>query len=412
METIGNVDIKFLVEKFGTPLYVYEEDKIKQNYHKLFSAFSKYFQKFQIHYSVKSNSNFHILKLFKELGAGVDCSSPFELLLSLRAGFEPEKIVYTGNYESEEDLELITMHQVRINLDDISSYHRLLKHTKQKFISYRVNPGIGKGGFEGITTGGADAKFGVPYELLPQAYERAVAEGAEKFGVHIMTGSNILEPMYFAEIVEKLFRIVGRIFNDLNIKPEYIDIGGGFGIPYSDDEQELDVEATAKLIYEVYEEYCKKYDLGYPELKIEPGRYLIGNAGYLVAKVTGLKNGYKKFVGIDAGMNILIRPSLYGAVHRVKVYGKDEVTHLVQLCGQICENSDILAKNLPFPDVREGDLCIITDVGAYGYSMASNYNGRALPAEVLVANQRVKLIRRRQRFEDYVGLMLIDEDEP
>ncbi|MEJ5286468.1 MAG: Diaminopimelate decarboxylase [Candidatus Kapaibacterium sp.] len=408
MDFIGNVDVKSLATEFGTPLYVYDRQKIRNNYFKLFHAFSKYFNNFKIHFSVKSNSNVHILKEFKELGCGVDCSSPFELLLVLKAGFDPTDIIYTGNYESDEDFALISRYNIKINFDDITSYERFKKYRQPEFVSFRVNPGIGKGGFEGITTGGADAKFGVPYELLPQAYRKAKDDGARYFGVHIMTGSNILEPIYFAEVVEKLFRIVGRMFQELKIKPEYIDIGGGFGIPYTDDENELDIDKTAEVIFEVYQEYCNKFGFGEPQLKIEPGRYLIGNAGYLISKVTGIKKGYKKFVGIDAGMNTLIRPALYGAIHRIKVYGKREATNLVQICGQICENSDILLKNVPFPDIQVGDICIIEDVGAYGFSMASNYNSRPLPVELLVDNGKVKLIRRRQTFEDYIHLMEVD----
>ncbi|MFN3781496.1 MAG: diaminopimelate decarboxylase [Candidatus Kapaibacteriota bacterium] len=405
MDKIGNVDVNELASKYGTPLYVYDKAKIIENYSKIFEAFRKYFTRFRIHYSIKSNSNLHILKLFKELGSGVDCSSPFELLLALKAGFGSQDIVYTGNYESLEDFKIACKYDVKINLDDTTSYKRLKQVCKPKFVSFRVNPGIGKGGFEGITTGGADAKFGVPYELLQQAYLSALEDGVTSFGIHIMTGSNILEPMYFAEVIMKLFQIVGKIFVELQIRPEYIDIGGGFGIPYADDEKDLDIELTAKLLSEVYFEQCEKYHFGTPELKLEPGRYLVGNAGYLITRVNGVKNGYKKFVGIDAGMNVLLRPALYGAHHKVYVYGKTELTNLVQICGQICENSDVLWKNVPFPAVSEGDLCIITDVGAYGFSMASNYNGRPLPAEVLVDNSNVKLIRRRQTFEDYCRLM-------
>ncbi len=408
MDKICNHDIQVIANEYGTPLYIYDKLKLLGNYNRLRNAFEKYFRKFQIHFSVKSNSNVHILKLLNELGCGVDCSSPFELLLAFKAGFNNKKIVYTGNYESLEDLVLISKFDIKANLDDISSYNRLLKVKKPSFISFRVNPGIGKGGFEGITTGGADAKFGVPYELLHQAYFKAKADGIKSFGVHIMTGSNILEPMYFAEIVEKLFRIVGKIFRDLEIKPDYIDIGGGFGIPYFPDEKELDIELTAQLISEVFFEFCDKYDLGTPELKIEPGRYLVGNVGYLVTKVTGVKNGYKKFVGIDAGMNTLLRPTLYGAYHKISVYGKNDLTNLVQICGQICENSDVLWKNVPFPEVEEGDLCVVSDVGAYGFSMASNYNGRPLPAEVLVDEESIRLIRKRQTFDEFISSMDIE----
>lgn len=409
MEKIGNYDLMEIAQEYGTPLYVYDKEILVSNYQKLQNSFAKYFKRFQIHYSVKSNSNLNILKIFKDLGCGVDCSSPFELLLAIKAGFDTDKIIYTGNYESYEDFGIISKYEIKINLDDISSYKRLRKFILPNCIGFRVNPGIGKGGFEAITTGGTDAKFGVPYELLREAYYIAKNDGVKNFGVHIMTGSNILEPLYFAEVVERLFKIVGKIFRELEIQPVYIDIGGGFGIPYSNEEQELDIERTAQLVSEVYYDYCEKYELGLPELKIEPGRYLVGNAGFLLTKVTGVKNGYKKFIGIDAGMNSLIRPALYGANHRIKVYGKSDYVNLVQICGQICENSDIMFKNIPFPEVEEGDLCIILDVGAYGYAMASNYNGRPLPAEVLVDKNGHKLIRRRQTFDDYLGLQIYED---
>lgn len=408
METINNFDIREIVERFGTPIYVYDESSIVSNYRRLSEAFSRYFERFSIHYSIKANSNIRILQILNSLGAGVDTSSPFELRLALHAGFNREKIVYTGNYESIEDLIEVAQHNIRINLDDISSFNKLLSLHKPDIVSFRVNPGIGKGGFEGITTGGADAKFGVPYELLAEAYKMAKMEGIRRFGVHIMTGSNILEPYYFAEVLEKLFRIIGHIFSELEIKPEYIDIGGGLGIPYTEEEKELDLDFTAKLVSEVFFEYIRKYGFDVPELILEPGRYLVGNAGYLIAKVTGVKNGYKKFVGIDAGMNCLIRPALYGATHRISVYGKNSYYQLVNICGQICENSDIIAKNLPAPEIQEGDILIIRDVGAYGFSMSSNYNGRPRPAEVLVNQQGLHLIRRKERYEDFISTMILE----
>lgn len=408
MDRINNFDIREIVERFGTPIYVYDESSIVSNYQKLSAAFARYFERFSIHYSIKANSNIRILQILNRLGAGVDTSSPFELRLALYAGFDRAKIIYTGNYESIEDLTEIAQHNIRINLDDISSFSKLIKICKPDIVSFRVNPGIGKGGFEGITTGGADAKFGVPYELLAEAYKMARTQGICRFGVHIMTGSNILEPYYFAEVLEKLFRIIGRIFSELEIKPEYIDIGGGLGIPYTEEEKELDLDFTARLVSEVFFENIRKYGFGVPELILEPGRYLVGNAGYLIAKVTGVKNGYKKFVGIDAGMNCLIRPALYGATHRISVYGKSNHYQLVNICGQICENSDIIAKNLPAPEIQEGDILIIRDVGAYGFSMSSNYNGRPRPAEVLVNKEGLFLIRRKERYEDFISTMILE----
>lgn len=405
MNKIGEIDIKSLVEDFGTPLYVYDKNKIIENYNKLKSAFIINYDKTKIHFSVKSNSNLHILKLFNELGAGADCSSPIEYKLARLAGFEDKNILYTGNYELPEDFNDVAFSDdSKINLDDITSFERLKKVNLPKRISFRINPGVGRGGFEGITTGGTEAKFGIPYEKAIDAYKLAMDNGIERFGIHMMTGSNNLEPYFFAEIVDKLMMIAGGLFNKIGKIPEYVDIGGGFGIPYSNDEQELNIERTGQMVTEVFKEKCEKYGFGSPELVLEPGRYLTANAGYLISKVTAVKKSYKTFVGLDSGMNTLIRPALYGAIHRVEVYNKEENTQIVNLCGQICENSDIFAKNIPFPEVVEGDITIFRDAGAYGYVMASNYNNRFRPAEVLLDKSEVKLIRRRENFEDFMNL--------
>jgi diaminopimelate decarboxylase len=404
MNTIANIDVKTLAEQFGTPLYVYDKHKIHENYNKLYSAFSKYYPKTKIHFSVKANSNLNILKVFNEIGCGVDCSSPVELLLSQRAGYEPGSMLYTGNYESENDLRSIANSNVTINLDDINSLKKLAKIAIPDRIAFRINPGIGKGGFEGIVTGGTDAKFGVPYEKAYDTYKFAQELGITRFGIHMMTGSNNLEPYYFAEIVDKLMTITGEMFNRLGIIPEYVDIGGGLGVPYDDEEEEMDVDLTARLVAQEFREKCQKYSLGEPELFLEPGRFLVANAGFIIAKVTGVKKSYKTFVGIDSGMNTLIRPALYGAKHRISVYEKSENKQIVNICGQICENSDIFATHIHFPDVVEGDVVVIRDAGAYGFVMASNYNNRLRPAEVMIDNGNVKVIRRRETAEDILRL--------
>ncbi|MFW5662961.1 MAG: diaminopimelate decarboxylase, partial [Bacteroidota bacterium] len=404
MEKISGCNIKELAAGYGTPLYVYDKVQFEENYKKLSSAFDEYYPHNMMHYSVKANSNLRVLETFAKMGAGADCSSPIELFLARKAGFEDNKILYTGNYESPDDIEALKNSNICINLDDINSFKRLIKVFRPEKISFRINPGIGKGGYEGITTAGADAKFGVPYEKAAEAYKMALDAGIERFGIHMMAGSNNLEPYYFAEVVEKLFRIAGTIFPKLGIKPEYIDIGGGFGVPYHDDEDELDVNLTAKLLADVFKERCAKYELGTPELKTEPGRYLAANAGYLVAKVTSIKESYKDFAGVDAGMNTLLRPALYGAYHRVEVYGKENKSKFYNLCGQICENSDIFASHVYLPQLEEGDLLIFRDAGAYGYVMASNYNNRLRPAEVMVDAGKHQIIRRRERIEDIMRM--------
>ncbi len=405
MNTINNYDIKALADEFGTPLYVYDREQIEENYLSLKTAFDKYYPNTSIHFSVKANSNLHILEVFNELGCGADSASPIELLLAQKAGIDNSRILYTGNYESNEDWEIISEHEdITINLDDISSLDRMLKVFKPKRISFRINPGIGRGGFEGITTGGADAKFGVPYEKAIEAYQKAIDAGIERFGIHMMAGSNNLEPYYFYEVVDKLMKITGNLFGQIGAKPEFIDIGGGFGVPYEDEEEPLNIDFTAKLIGEVIAEKADKFNLGTPELKLEPGRFLVANAGYLIAKVTGIKKSYKTFVGVDAGINTLIRPALYGAKHRSYIYGKDKSDGFYNICGQICENSDIFDKHVYLPEAEEGDLLIFRDAGAYGYVMSSNYNNRPRPAEVIIESGKPRQIRRRETFEDMLRL--------
>lgn len=404
MNNIANCDIKELSKEFGTPLYVYDREKIINNYTTLKNAFDSYYYNVRIHFSIKANSNLHILKLFNSIGCGVDCSSPVEFLLAEKAGFTPDKILYTGNYESKLDLSYVAEKGVYINLDDLNSFKKLLELNTPEIISFRINPGMGRGGHEGITTGGTEAKFGIPYEKAFEAYKLAKDSGVKRFGIHMMTGSNNLEPYFFAEVVDKLMIIAGDLFTELDAKPEYVDIGGGFGVPYSDDETELNVDLTAKLVTDNFIERCEKYDFGTPKLILEPGRYLIANAGFLLSKLVNIKDSYKRFAGLDAGMNTLIRPALYGAQHRVSVYGKENGHNTYNLCGPICENSDIFSKNVDMPLLEEGDIIVIHDAGAYGYVMASNYNNRLRPSEVLVDGNKARLIRRRENFDDILAL--------
>ncbi|MBT7609685.1 MAG: diaminopimelate decarboxylase [Bacteriovoracaceae bacterium] len=395
------MDFRKIANEFKTPTYVYDQNKIEKNYQKLYHAFSSHYKNFKIHYAVKANPNPAIIKILLDQGAGVDCSSPGELEAALRAGTKKENILYTGNYESQEDLSQILNADIKFNLDDLTSFERLLEIRKTDFVSFRINPGMGKGGHEAVVTGGTDAKFGIPYEKAFEAYKIAKEAGVQRFGLHMMTGSNNLEPYFFREAVEKLMEIGGDIFNRLDIKPEYVDIGGGFGIPYTEEDVYLDVELLGRLVCEKFTKKLDEYSLGRPQLLIEPGRYLVGNAGILITSVTGVKESYRTFVGVDAGMNTLARPALYQAIHRVSTPYNSGPTRKMNLCGQVCENADIFAKNLDLPkNLKEDDLVLLHDVGAYGFCMSSVYNGRPRPAEILINSDQSKLIRRRETIED------------
>lgn len=392
-----------LLEKAETPFYVYDAQIIRDNCSRLFKAFSKHYPRTEIHYAVKANNCPEVLRIIKNAGFGVDCSSPFELFVAQKTGFKKSATMYTGNYESPEDLDFALKYAGLINLDDLSSFFRIKELSLPEIISFRINPGIGKGGFEGITTGGVDAKFGIPYEKAREAYETAFKCGVKRFGIHMMTGSNNLEPFYFAEITDKLMHIAGGIFSRLGTAPEYIDIGGGFGIPYADDEVPIDIEKTAEIVCERFVANCSRFHFGEPVLRLEPGRYITGNAGILVTKVTGKKESYRNYTGVDAGMNTLIRPALYNAFHRIETpFIKNAVQIKTDICGRICENSDIFCRNIVLPSLQEGDIVVFRDTGAYGFTMSSNYNGRPRPGEIVVDSGKTTYFKKKESLENMV----------
>ncbi|KAA3602029.1 MAG: diaminopimelate decarboxylase [Calditrichaeota bacterium] len=397
---IEETQISELAKQFGTPIYAYSEKQIRKNIQSLKTSLSKHFEKFQILYAIKANSNPHILRIFQEEGLGADCSCEGEIFIAEKLGFSMKDSIYTANYQLEEDLARASQKGIILNLDDYNQLDELCKISKPEIISFRINPGIGRGGFEGIVTGGTDAKFGFPYEETEKAYRKALDLGIKRFGIHMMTGSNNLEPFYFAEITQKIMTIAGESLSKLGIQLEFVDIGGGFGIPYTENESEIDLDLTFKLTSDAFYEGVKKYSLGNPKLIVEPGRFLVGNAGVLISQVTHVKQTYKRFAGLDAGMSTLLRPSLYEAYHKILIDRKSEQNEKYFLTGQICENSDIHPQEREMPNLEQGDLAVITDVGAYGFVMSSHYNHRPKPAEILVSGKNVKLIRRAETLED------------
>lgn len=405
---VGKCNAVKLAEKYDTPLYVYDEKRIRQNYRNLFNAFSRNYKKFRIYYAVKPNNNLAILKIMKSEGSGVDVSCPAEIYFAKKVGFKEEMILYSGVYHKNEELKFAIDNKVPINLEDISQIKRLFNIGRVDFLSLRINPGIGKGGFEGIVFAGKDAKFGIIERDVLNAYELAKNNGVKRFGIHMMTGSNILDENYFVEITEKLMDIAGMVSKKLDIVFELVDIGGGFGIPYHD-EKELNVDSLGKKVCEKFKEKLEQYDLGEPYLVVEPGRYLVCDAGVLLTKVHSIKNGYKKFIGVDAGMNTMIRPMLYNAYHNIVVANKlnKPLKEKVNIVGPICENTDQFAKDRIMPEINEGDLLAIFDVGAYGYGMSSQYNNRPKAAEVLVKDGIDFLIRKRESFDDLIRGVIV-----
>ncbi|HVP24329.1 MAG TPA: diaminopimelate decarboxylase [Conexivisphaerales archaeon] len=390
-----------LAERFGTPTFVTSEARIRQNFHRFYGAFGGH-SRFRLYYAVKANTNLALLALLKHEGAYADCSCPAEIYAASLAGFRSDQMLYTGNYNTKDEIEYAIRAGVPVNLDDASLTSKLSKDMVPDLMCFRINPGTGMVGKEGLVFAGPDAKFGSTEEVAAKGYAAAKRLGVGHFGVHMMTGSNVLDPRYFPAITERLMDIAGRIAAKVGIEFDFVNVGGGFGVPYSPDDEELPIEQVAKSIEEMFRMKVEQYHLGDPILAAEPGRYLVADSTVILAKVCHVKSGIKKFVGLDAGMNTLLRPALYNAYHPMLAANRlgQRDQEKVNVCGQICENTDILAKDRPFPMLQEGDLIAIFNAGAYGFSMSSQYNNRPRAAEVLVSGGQAELTRRREAYAD------------
>ena len=400
------VAAKDLADEYGTPLYIYEAGRIRANTARLQKAFVTRYPKFKIFYAVKANTNPHLIQLLLKEGVGCDVASANEIRLAKKCGVAGKDILFSGNNLSVDDFDAAVENQVLCNLDDITLLDPLLKRTTPPMISFRINPGIGKSNVhDSDIMAGPDAKFGIPWEKTREAYQKAKEAGITRVGVHMMTGSCVTDPVYFGAITRKLLDIVGPIISELKLTLEFIDIGGGFGIPYLPNEKPLDIEAAAENVVSVLLEKTKQYQLGTPTLFVEPGRYLVGDAGFVLGRVLALKESYFKFVGTDVGMSVLARPVLYDAYHHIHVDDARDESEVVTVTGQACENADAWAKNRTLPKLAVGDLIVVENAGAYGYVMSYPYNGRLRAAEVLVDGTKHQLIRRRETLDDWLSLV-------
>lgn len=395
---IGEIEASELAEEYDTPLFVYDAEKIREQYRRLDEAFSSRYEDFSINFAVKSNFNPGIARLLVEEGAGLDCAAKSEILLANEV--EAEEIMYTAPYNRKDEIEYAIENGATVNLDSVFLLDKLDDMPEE--ICFRVDPGIGRGDF-GLVLGGGDTKFGIPEERAVEAYRKAKERGAERFGIHMMTGSNVRDPEYFGQITEKLLEIAGEIAEELDIEFEFVDIGGGLGVPYQPGQEELDVEEAAENVTEKFKEGIEEYSIGRPELRIEPGRFLVAQSGHLLTRVTGVKEkGGTEFVGIDTGMHHNIRPMLLDAYHEILLANNLErpVDGEKTVVGPVCSSTDVMAEDRRLPEMEEGDLVSIEDIGAYGFTMASHWNSRPLPAEVLVENGEVEVIREREGLRD------------
>lgn len=402
---IDGVSTLKLAEEYGTPLYVISDKKIRENYRRLAAAFTRNYGKVRILYSAKANTNISVLKILKSEGAGIDTVSAGEIFLALEAGFSPSQILYTGTSVSDEELDYVLEKGVIINVDSLSQFKKMLKKAVPPTLSVRINTEFGAGHHEYTVTASKTSKFGVDGKTAMEIYSTAKEAGVENFGIHMHIGSGIMQVSPYIKAAEKLLETAHEIHRRLGISFNFIDLGGGIGVPYKPEEEEVDIENFAKELVNFFREKLAGYGLGQPELWLEPGRYLVAEAGVLLTKVNMVKETpYRKFVGVDAGFNTLIRPAMYGSYHHMVLANRLDapLVENYDVVGPLCESGDVFARDRRLPKISEGDLLAILNAGAYGYAMSSQYNSRPRAAEVLVKDGRYELIRERENLQDLV----------
>lgn len=400
---LENHDLCELCSIHGTPLLVTSEKRLRGNYRRIHDAFSSLYSHFGIRYAIKSNSNPAVISILRDEGSGMDVSSINELNIARYCGVSVDKILFSPNNASRDELMEALKIGAAINFDDIGQMN-VLRGKHPETASFRINLNIEKGEFPGTTTAGPNAKFGMPESYAAEAYEKAREIGVRKFGIHVMIGSNVLSPDHFGHVSREIFNAAGRISQKTGIKFDFIDLGGGFGVPYRPGDKELDIDNVASSVIDNLEKASTQYGLGKPELLIEPGRYISADTTVLLGKVTNIKKYTKTFVGTDIGMNILLRTPLYGSYHHM-VLANDlsrALSGTKEIVGQICENTDRIAKEREFPEAKIDDIIAVFTSGSYVSSMSSTYNGRARAKEILLSDGRVDVVRERDEFEDFV----------
>ena len=401
-----------LAKKFPTPFYLYDEKAIRDNMADFTKAFS-IFPKFTEHFAVKAMPNPYILKILADCGCGGDCSSLPELMLCQMSGITGERVIFTSNETPAEEFQLAYKQGNIINLDDITHIEFLRDALDGKFpelICFRYNPGPLKEG-NAIIGKPEEAKYGLTREQIFEAYKKSRDFGAKRFGLHTMVASNELNPDYFVDTAKMLFELAVELKEKLGIKIEFLDLGGGIGIPYKPGQKKVDLFEVAKKIRALYDSMIVPAGLDGMEIKWECGRPITGPYGWLVTKAIHKKDTYRKYIGVDACMADLMRPGMYGAYHEVTVSGKEAApkTEVYDVVGSLCENCDKFAVQRPLPKIENGDLVIIHDAGAHGRAMGFNYNGKLRAGEILMrCDGSFKEIRRRETVQDLFATLDLD----
>ena len=413
-----------IAAKWPTPFHIYDAKAIRENAKRLKKAFS-WNKGFREYFAVKAAPNPHLMKLLKDgFGFGSDCSSMAELVLAERVGNVGESIMFTSNDTPAEEFQKAWELGAIINLDDITHWDFLVKavggtdggsgtpaprpmELESHVLCCRYNPGPLKGG-NAIIGKPEEAKYGFTREQLFDCYAKMKAAGVTRFGLHTMVASNELDPEYIIDTAKLLFELAGEIHEKVGIDFEFVNIGGGIGIPYKPDQKAMDLERVGKGIKDAYAELVEAKGMKPIKLYMECGRCITGPYGYLVARVRHIKNTYRLYAGLDACMSNLMRPALYGAYHEIVVPGKEgaAVTSVYDVTGSLCENNDKFAIQRVLPVLERGDLVVICDAGAHGHAMGFQYNGKLRSAELLLeADGSVREIRRAETLDDYFATL-------
>lgn len=391
---LSPLQLKAIAGEFGTPVYVYHAERIKEQYENLLNAFKGVDTKF--FYAAKALTNINILKYILSIGCNIDCSSINEVKLALKAGFEPKNILYTSNNIAFEEIEEAKIIGVHINIDSISNLKKFGNRFGHSYpVGIRIRPNIMAGGYLKISTGHADSKFGVALESIREVLDVVNETNLHIRTLHIHTGSEIKDVEVFAKGIEVLFN-TAQHFPEL----EVLDLGGGFKVPYRPGEEGTDILLLGKKVKEEFDGFEKKYNR-HLQVWLEPGKYLVSEAGYFITTVNVIKNGGNRmFAGVNSGLNHLIRPMFYGAYHEIEnISNPNGQMKNYNVVGNICE-TDNFAEDRMLPEIHEGDLLVFRNAGAYCFEMSSHYNSRFKPAEILVKEGQPLLIRKRDEMED------------
>lgn len=399
-----------LAKRFPTPFYIYDEKAIRENVKYFYKAFS-IFPSFTEYFAVKALPNPYILKVLESEGCGGDCSSLPELMLCEKSGITGRRIMFTSNDTPAQEFVYAQKLGAIINLDDITHIDFLKNALGGKLpdtICFRYNPGPLKEGGNSIIGKPEEAKYGLTKEQMIHAYKICKAEGVKHFGIHTMVASNELNPDFFVDTARIVFELILEVQKECGVNIEFVDLGGGVGIPYRPGQKKVDLDYVAKGIKVLYDKMIVPAGLDPLKLCFECGRPITGPYGWLVTKAIHEKNIYRNYIGVDASMADLMRPGMYGAYHEVTVSGKENAPkdYVYDVSGSLCENCDKFAVQRNLPKIEMGDLLIIHDAGAHGRAMGFNYNGKLRAGELLLRSDgTVKEIRRRETIEDYFATL-------